>query len=395
MMSTLMAAAALSIDLMLPAFGRIRADFDVPEDSTRVGAILTSFFLGMALAQIVYGPFADRFGRKPTLYVGLAIYIVAALASAVAPTLELVILSRFVWGVGAASPRVVTLSIVRDTFEGAAMARAMSFIMAVFLLVPIFMPALGAAVLEVANWRWLFVIAAAFGVAVALWMIRLPETLDPANRIAFSPRAVYQAGRIVVTNRVTMGYTMARMFTFGAMLSYLATSELIISTVYGRAELFPVIFGLTAAFIAVAILANAKLVGMLSMGVIVRAAFIAFISMATGLTLLAWSADGIPNFWLFMFLLALALGSYGLIIPNLNTLAMEPMAAIAGTAAAVTGTIGATGGAILGFALDQTFDGTVLPLSLGLLVYGSIGFGFSSWAKRAPAPSAEIAPART
>jgi DHA1 family bicyclomycin/chloramphenicol resistance-like MFS transporter len=395
MMSTLMAAAALSIDLMLPAFGHIRTDFGVPEDSTRVGAILTSFFLGMALAQVIYGPFADRFGRKPTLYVGLAIYVVAALASAVAPTLELVILSRFIWGIGAASPRVVTLSIVRDSFEGAAMARAMSFIMAVFLLIPIFMPALGAAVLEIAHWRWLFVIAAGFGVLVAFWTLRLPETLDPANRIAFSPLAIYRAGKIVVTNRVTMGYTMARMFTFGAMLSYLATSELIISNVYGRPELFPVIFGGTAAFIAVAILANAKLVGSTPMGAIVNAAYMLFVAMAAVLTLLAWSANGIPNFWLFMLLLAMALGSYGLIIPNLNTLAMEPMAAIAGTAAAITGTIGATGGALLGFALDQTFDGTVLPLSLGLLTYGLIGFGFATWAKRTPIQTTEIEPATT
>jgi DHA1 family bicyclomycin/chloramphenicol resistance-like MFS transporter len=394
-MSTLMAAAALSIDLMLPAFGRIREEFGVPEDSTRVGAVLTSFFLGMALAQIVYGPFADRFGRKPTLYVGLAIYVVAALASAVAPSLELVIVSRFIWGIGAAAPRVVSLSIVRDSFEGTAMARAMSFIMAVFLLIPIFMPAIGAAVLEFANWRWLFVIAAGFGVLVALWTIRLPETLDPANRIALSPSGIYAAGKVVVTNRVTMGYTVARMFAFGAMLSYLATSELIISSVYGRPDLFPVVFGITAAFIAVAILANAKLVGLFSMESIVRAAFATFIGMAAVLSLLAWATDGVPSFWLFMFLLAVALGSYGLIIPNLNTLAMEPMAAIAGTAAAITGTIGATGGAVLGFALDQTFDGTVLPLSLGLLAYGIVAFGFSSWARRAIVPTTEMEPATT
>jgi DHA1 family bicyclomycin/chloramphenicol resistance-like MFS transporter len=275
------------------------------------------------------------------------------------------------------------------------MARAMSFIMAVFLLVPIFMPALGAAIIAVAHWRWLFVIAALLGVATAVWTLRLPETLDPANRIAFSARAIYRAGKVVVTNRVTMGYTMARMFTFGAMLSYLATSELIISQVYGRPGLFPLIFGATAAFISVAILANAKLVGTFPLSGIVNAAFLAFVAIAAVLVLLAWAADGVPEFWLFMFLLAVALGSYGLIIPNLNTLAMEPMAAVAGTAAAITGTIGATGGALLGFTLDQTFDGTVLPLSIGLLAYGLIGFGFSAWAKRTVVTAPDVEPATT
>lgn len=185
------------------------------------------------------------------------------------------------------------------------------------------------------------------------------------------------------------------MFTFGAMLSYLATSELIISSVYGRAELFPVVFGATAAFIGLAILLNAKLVGTLAMGTLVRGAYLIFAAMAAALTLLAWSAERVPNFWLFMMVLAVAPGSYGQIIPNLNTLAMEPMAAIAGTAAAITGTIGATGGAVLGFALDQTFNGTVLPLSLGSLVYGLIGLGFSSWARRSPAPASEPEPVTT
>ncbi|MEN8114963.1 MAG: MFS transporter, partial [Actinomycetota bacterium] len=146
MLSMLMASTALAIDIMLPAFGAMRDDFGLAADSTRVGAIVTAFFLGLAVAQIFYGPLADRFGRKPTLYIGFAIYIAGAVAAAAAPTLELVILSRFIWGIGSAGPRVVSISVVRDLFEGERMARAMSFIMAVFIVIPVLAPSVGAAV---------------------------------------------------------------------------------------------------------------------------------------------------------------------------------------------------------------------------------------------------------
>jgi len=382
MMSMLMASAALSIDLMLPAFGRIRADFGLPEDSTQVGAIITSFFLGFALAQLLYGPLADRFGRKPTLYLGLAVYVLGAIGAAFSPTLGWMVVSRFVWGVGAASPRVVSLSVVRDTYVGEEMARAMSFIMAVFILVPVLAPSVGALVLEFASWRMLFVVVALFGIAVALWTLRLPETLDPARRTPLTFSAIGGAARIVVTNRVTIGYTLAGVFAFGAFLSYLATSELIVSQVFDRESIFPLVFGATAAVMGAAMLANAWLVGRVGVATLARASLVAFVGLSAGLAAVAVASGGVPSFGVFVVGLAVTLGAFALLFPNLNTLAMEPMGAVAGMAAAVIGTVSTTGGAILGFLLDQTFDGTVLPLILGFVGYGSIALAFAMWAGR-------------
>ena len=376
----LMASTAISIDIMLPAFGRMRDDFGLAADSTRVGATITAFFLGLAAAQLVYGPLADRWGRKPTLYLGLAIYVFGALASAVAPSLGLVIASRFIWGVGAAGPRVVSVSVIRDLFEGERMARAMSFIMAVFVLVPVVAPSIGAAILEFASWRVLFVFVAGFGVVLALWSLRLPETLDPVNRMGAGPTALARAAGTVVTSRVTIGYTLAMAFAFGAFLSYLSTSELIISEIYDQRSLFPVVFGATAALMGAAMLSNAWFVGRFGLVPLVKSSFLLFIGFSIGLAVFAWLSDGMPPFVPFVIALAVTLGAYSVLSPNLNALAMRPMAAVAGMAAAVVGTLSLMGGALLGFLLDQTYDGTVLPMAIGFIVYGMLGLLFTRWA---------------
>ncbi|MEN8235572.1 MAG: MFS transporter, partial [Actinomycetota bacterium] len=337
MLSMLMASTALAIDIMLPAFGAMRDDFGLAADSTRVGATVTAFFLGLAVAQIFYGPLADRFGRKPTLYIGFAVYIAGAIAAAAAPTLELVILSRFVWGIGSAGPRVVSISVVRDLFEGERMARAMSFIMAVFIVIPVLAPSVGAAVLTFASWRALFVLVALYGIALSAWTLRLPETLDPANRVPLRTRAIVEAAKHVITTRVTIGYTLSMVFGFGAFLSYLATSELIISEVYDKRPLFPFIFGATAGAMGSAMLANAWLVRRFGVAPLVRAVTITFVALSAGLAALAWLTDGVPPFIVFVLALGITLATYSILLPNLNTLAMQPMGAIAGIAAAVIG----------------------------------------------------------
>lgn len=380
MVSMLMASTAISIDIMLPAFGRMRADFGLVPDSTQIGATVTVFFLGLAVAQLLYGPLADRWGRKPTLYLGLGIYIFGAVAAALAPTFGLLIASRFVWGVGAAGPRVVSLSVVRDLFEGERMARAMSFIMAVFVLVPVIAPSIGAVILQFASWRVVFVIVAAFGVALAVWTLRLPETLDPANRMGVGPAAIGRAAKTVVTSRVTIGYTLAMAFAFGAFMSYLSTSELIISEVYEQRSLFPVVFGGTAAVMGTATLSNAWFVGRFGLERLVKSAFRLFIGLSMGLVVLGLSTAGVPPFTLFVVALAATLGAYSVLSPNLNALAMEPMGAVAGMAAAVVGSLSMTGAAMLGFVLDQTYDGTVLPLTIGFVAYGAIGLLLARWA---------------
>jgi DHA1 family bicyclomycin/chloramphenicol resistance-like MFS transporter len=178
LLSLTMALTALSIDLMLPAFGEIRAAFGMEPDSSDVAAMVTVFMIGLASVQLLYGPFSDRFGRKPMLYAGFALYALGAAGAALAPSFGLLLLSRFLWGVGAAGPRVIGLAIVRDTYQGDQMARAMSFIMAVFILVPVLAPSVGAAILSFAPWRAVFWFCVIYLVGMALWVLRLPETVS-------------------------------------------------------------------------------------------------------------------------------------------------------------------------------------------------------------------------
>lgn len=185
MISAIMALMALGIDLMLPAFDDIRKAYDLGAGSPETGKVITVFFFGLAVAQLVYGPLADRFGRKPILYIGSIIYLVGAVGSALAPTFELLLLSRFVWGIGAAGSRVVATAIIRDRFAGTAMAKAMSQVMAVFMLVPVLAPTIGTGIIAILPWRSVFWFCAVWAVIVTLWSLRLRESLDPANRRPF------------------------------------------------------------------------------------------------------------------------------------------------------------------------------------------------------------------
>ena len=238
LISAIMALTAVAIDLMLPAFDDIRKTFDLADGSADTSKIVTVFFLGLAVAQIFYGPLADRFGRKPILYVGVAVYILGATGSALAPTFELLLLSRFVWGVGAAGTRVVAMAIVRDRFEGDAMAKAMSQIMAVFMLVPILAPALGSVIITFVPWRGLFWFCVVWALMVLLWSFRLKETLDPANRRPLNPVATVRGFIQVTRTPVTAGYTISSVFLQAVFTAYLASSEVIISDIFDRRDQF-------------------------------------------------------------------------------------------------------------------------------------------------------------
>ncbi|MDQ3709931.1 MAG: MFS transporter [Actinomycetota bacterium] len=255
-----MALSALGIDLMLPAFPAMRRDLGLAADSTAVAGLVTAYFLGLALGQLGYGPLADRYGRRATLYLGYGVYAVGALAATLSPTLPLLLASRFVWGLGAAGPRVVTLAVIRDTFEGEQMSRAMSFIMAVFIVVPVFAPTLGAAVATAVSWRWLFAGCAFAAVVMGVWAVRLPETLRPEHRRPLRFGSVLRGARVVVSDRRTVGYTLAMASLYGVFASYLGGAEIIFGDTFGQAANFPLLFGGLAAVMGAAMLANARMV---------------------------------------------------------------------------------------------------------------------------------------
>lgn len=376
-----MALTALGIDIMLPAFGDIRSSLGLAPDSTAVAGLVTAYFLGLAVGQLGYGPVADRYGRRRALFVGYAIYLVGALAATFAPSLELLWVARFVWGLGAAGGRVVTLAVVRDTYEGERMARAMSFIMAIFILVPVVAPTLGAALNAIGGWQVTFAACAVAVVVVAIWARRLPETLASEDRLELTPRRILAATRVVVSNRQTVGYTLAITALYGVFTSWIASSEIIIIDVFGQEDRFPVLFGGLALCMGAAMVLNARIVERVGTRRLAHLVLVGYLVAATALCVLAFVGDGRPPLWAFLVGMAAMLGAHALLLPNFNTIALQPMGAVAGTASAVTGAVQVAVGALLGSALDRTFDGTIRPLAVGFLVYGLLASGFVLWAE--------------
>lgn len=385
------ALTALGIDLMLPAFDEIRTDFDLGAGSTAVTGLVTAYFVGLGVGTVFYGPLADHKGRRWTMRLGLGIYVVGALLAAVAPSLPMVLVARFLWGMGAAGPRVVALAIVRDRFEGDAMSRTMSSLMAVFLLVPVLAPTLGAVVLEVAPWRWLFVLCAASAVLVAVWTQRLPETLAPAHRIPdLRFHRVKAAARLVVSSRTAVAYAAATVALYGVFASYLGSSEAIVDEALDRAGLFPVLFGALAAAMGVAAVLNGRIVSRVGTASMVRGALAVYVVMTLLLLGVALSSGGRPTLWTFMPVMAVLLASHAQLLPNLNTLAMAPMASVAGTASSVIGAAQLTLGALLGGILDRFFDGTIVPLSIGFVLAAILTVAAVTVARRVPAEPVDV-----
>ena len=377
-----MALAALGIDLMLPAFGAIRRDLQLPPDSTAVAGMVTTYFVGLALGQLFYGPVADRFGRRPMLYLGYGIYAVGALAAALSPTLPLLLVSRLVWGIGAAGPRVVTLAVIRDSFEGERMSRAMWFVMAVFILVPVVAPALGAAIVAVGSWRWVFGVCMLAVSVMAIWAVRLPETLREEHRRELRFSRIFEAARFVVADRQTLTYGLAMTALYGAFSSYLASSEIIFGEAFDRAAVFPVIFGGLAIVMGGAMLANARIVGRVGTRRLAHTVLLAYVGLAAALAVVAVLTDGRPPLAVFLVAMAAMLSSHALLIPNFNTMAMAPMATVAGTASSVIGAVQIAGGALLGAVLDRAFDGTIRPMAFGFLAYGVLALALVLWGER-------------
>lgn len=382
MISAIMALMALAIDMMLPAFDDMRSEFGLADGSNEVAQVITVFFFGLAVAQLFYGPLADRYGRKPILYSGIVIYLIGAVGSALAPSLEWLLVSRFVWGVGAAGARVVATAIVRDVFAGTRMAKALSQIMAVFVLVPVIAPTLGAGIILVLPWRSIFWACVVWTIIVTVWSFRLPETLDPANRRALEARVIADGYRTVASNRLTAGYTLATVFLQGVFTTYLATSELIIGEIFGRGDEFPLVFGAVALLFGLGAFVNGNLVGRIGLTRLTHRVAVTLVTGTVLLVVMSLATDGRPPFWVFMPLLGLSLSLFMFLMPNLNSAAMAPLGEVAGSASSLTGAARMAGGAVLGGIASGTVSDSVTPFAVSMLVFVAAAVGCMVAAER-------------
>ena len=382
MLAAISAMTALGIDMALPAFTDIRLGLGLAADSPRVALTVTLYFLGLASAQLLYGPFTDRFGRKPVLYAGFGLYALGALGSALAPTFTVLIASRFLWGVGAAGPRALTLAIGRDLFDGDRLARIMAVVASVFMVVPAFAPLLGQVVLSLSSWRWVMATPAALTLLLAVWLIRLPETLPSHRRRPLTLGRTRGAIAAIFANKVTTASALAIMFDFGSFAAFLGSIQLLFDDVYGRGDQFAYYFAGMSLFMGAVIYTGSRQVKKVGADRVIMVALPTAVILSIAMALWSWQAGGRPSFFIWFALITVINSLRTLANPLLQSQAMEPMGEIAGTASAVIGTITLGGGAILASFVDRAIAGSVTPLVVSYAVYGVIGLAFALWARR-------------
>jgi len=368
LISMIMAMMAVGIDLMLPAFNDIEAAYGLRGDAGQLGQIVTVYFFGLAVAQLVYGPLADSFGRKRVLYASVIVYIAGAVISALAPTYAMLLVGRFVWGVGAAGGRVVATAVIRDRFEGVAMAKAMSQIMAVFVLVPVFAPAFGAGIIAFLPWRSLFWFCALFGLAIAIWSLRLSETLNPAHRRPLDAATTMRGYAQVARTPITFGYTVAALFLQAVFTAYISASESIVDEVFDMGPQFPFVFGAVAILFGVAAIVNGRIVERLGIDGVVNRTFAFMIPTSLLLIAISVVSGGQPSIWIYMPVLGATIASFMFLMPNLGSAAMVPVGEIAGSASAFTGAFRTAGGALLATLVAGWVDASTTGFAIWVAV---------------------------
>lgn len=382
LMACLMAMVALSIDAMLPALSHIAADLQLANDNDRQ-LIITVIFAGLALGQFIYGPLSDSIGRKPVVVIGLLVFLFGSLVCVLADTFWLLLMGRFLQGVGAAASRNIATAIVRDGFKGNEMARIMSIIMAVFVLIPMLAPALGQVILWFASWRVIFLAFMVLAVLLLLWFIvRQEETLKAEHRRPFSFAMIFAALKEVLSNKAAITYTMVSGIVFGAFMSFLSSSQQLLQDDYGMGDSFALAFaGLAFAF-CLALMVNSRYVMRLGAANMARIALIAMMLNVLIFAVPIIMANGLPSVYVLMLFLFVCCFTTGLLLGNVSALAMEPLGHIAGTASAIVGGLSTLVAGLLGSCIGQAYAGNVYPFLLAFFVCGSIALGLSEYARR-------------
>jgi DHA1 family bicyclomycin/chloramphenicol resistance-like MFS transporter len=367
-MAGLMALNALAIDIMLPALPYMGEALGVSHENERQ-YVIGVYMLGFGLAQLAFGPLTDRFGRRGPLLFGLGIYVVCAFAATFAPNFVVLLALRFVQGLGAASTRVIATAVVRDRFSGREMAEIMSLTFMVFMVVPIIAPGIGQVLLLTGPWETIFIFNGALAAAITFWAyMRLPETLNPDHRRALRLGAVAEGFRLVVGNRMAFFYGLAGMFLFGAMFGFITASQQIFVEIYELGALFPLAFAAMAGTVAVGQFINSRVVRRFGMRRLAHTAILVYVGMSS-IWLIASVAGPVP-LPLFYGLLLVIQFVFGWAASNMNSLSMEPLGAVAGTAASVFGFMQTVGGATLGTIIGQQFNGTLVPTAAGYTLMG-------------------------
>ncbi len=387
LLALLISLVALATDAMLPALPQIGDELGVTHENNRQ-QVISIFFLGFAVGQMIYGPLSDSVGRKLAMYGGLAVFMIGSLLSVVADTFQLMLLGRLLQGFGAAGPRIVVVALVRDQYEGRAMARVMSAIMAVFILVPALAPAVGQGVMMLHDWRAIFVLFIGMATIALVWLaLRQPETLPSSRRTPFSLRTILRNIGEVLSNRRALGYTLATGMVFAAFIGYLTSSQQIFQDLYQAGDRFALYFAILSLAIGAASLANSRQVMRFGMRALCRWSLLALVGLCGTFFAFALFYNGAPPFWTFMACFMAGFFAIGFLFGNLNALAMEPLGHIAGTGAAVVGSVTTIVSLVFGAAIGAMYNDSILPLVGGFAGFGLLALLIMRWTDRTPTPA--------
>jgi DHA1 family bicyclomycin/chloramphenicol resistance-like MFS transporter len=373
MMAFTQALQAAAIDSMLPALGRISADFGVADSNARQ-YVVTLFLLFSGIGSLLPGVLADRFGRRPVLLGYLAGYIACSAVAAMAPSFATLLAARAAMGLASAGMMVLPQTIVRDRFSGDRMARIQSTITMVFMIVPMAAPSAGQAVLLIAGWRWIFGITGIVALAVTAWIWRaLPETLDPAHRQSLAPGMVLRTMIAILTTRSTFGYVVGVALTVGSLFGFVASAQQLLGEHFGAGTRFPLLFAAIALAMSATNFVNSRIVERFGVRKVSHVAMLAWIAVAAIHLWLA--ARGGETIWQFVPLTALSMCLSGFTTANFSAIALQPFARNAGAAASAQVFVRSVGGAAISTLIGQSYDGTARPLETGMLVCGVVTLG--------------------
>lgn len=381
LMAALMSVVALAIDAVLPALDIIGIAIGT-KNSLDNQLLITMMFLGLGMGPLFFGPISDAVGRKPVVYVGFAVFLVASMLCVSADSLEAMIIGRILQGIGLSAPRTIAIAIIRDKFSGDYMARIMSFVTVVFLLVPIIAPAMGKLVLDSYNWQGIFYVQVAISLIVVVWFWqRQPETLLASNRVSLSYRVFVNGFKEVSKQKTTIGYTVISGFVAGSFFVYLSSSQQIFQEQYNLKEEFPYIFAGLAVAIGTAIFLNGTLVLKYGMEKLISTSLLGFFGVSLLYIILFYKGAN-PALPILLGFFALQFFALGFLFGNLRALAMEPVGHIAGVAAAITGFISTIMAVPLSIFIGRFVSDTVLPLFIGFLICSSVSLLILLYLKR-------------
>lgn len=372
LMALMTSLVALSIDAMLPALNQIGQDLQAA-DLHDVHLIVSIFFGGMALGQLFFGPYSDTRGRRQAILLGLVIFACGSVICMFAEDMTTMLCGRVVQAFGVSGPRIAAMAIIRDLYVGDGMAKVMSFIMMVFILVPMIAPMVGQAVLFFFSWQHIFTLFLVASVCIAIWFTsRQPETLPANKRKPFSWAKLYESSRFILTHGNVMGYTFAMAFIFGAFLSYLSASQTIFQEYYDTGHYFPFIFALLAFSIGVASFFNGTMVMRFGMTKLVNSALVGAVGFAVVFATTLFVYNGLPPLVVLIVELFTGFFFVGILFGNLNSLAMQPLGNMAGLGAAIIGSLSSMFSVPIALTIDSFLAGNLYPIGLGFLFFFSL-----------------------